>query len=225
MWDAQLDALTERFQVVRYDTRGHGQSPVPAGPYSIDDLADDVVALLDRLGIASAHLIGLSLGGMTVMRLAARDPDRVDRIGLLCTAARLASTQSWLARAQTVRAHSASAVAESVVSRWFTPAYLDAHPEVRATHEQMVCSTSDEGYAACCEAIAEMDLRQDLSAIAAPTLAMAAADDPATPPQLLEDIVGQIPRSRLVLIEDAAHLANVQQPTVVTAALLAHLEH
>ncbi len=111
MWDAQLAALEERFRVVRYDTRGHGDSPVPGGPYSIDDLADDVVALLDRLGIARAHVVGLSLGGMTAMRLAARNPERIDRVVLLCTGAQLSPAAAWLERAATVRANGSAAVA------------------------------------------------------------------------------------------------------------------
>ena len=125
MWDAQLGALEERFRVVRYDTRGHGASPVPDGPYAIDDLADDLVALLDRLGVERAHLVGLSLGGMTAMRVAARDPERVDRLVLLCTGIQLPPASSWTDRAATVRAHGSGAVAEAVVQRWFTTRVFD----------------------------------------------------------------------------------------------------
>ncbi|MGB6040584.1 MAG: alpha/beta fold hydrolase, partial [Gordonia sp. (in: high G+C Gram-positive bacteria)] len=121
MWDTQVSALEEHFQVIRYDTRGHGSSPVPAGPYSIDELADDVVALLDGLGIERAHFVGLSLGGMTGMRLAARNPERVDRMVLLCTSAHMPPAQGWLDRAATVRANGIASIAEAVVSRWFTP--------------------------------------------------------------------------------------------------------
>jgi 3-oxoadipate enol-lactonase len=224
MWDAQLESLNERFMVVRYDTRGHGASPVPDGPYSIDDLADDVVALLDGLGIARAHIVGLSLGGMTAMRVAARNPDRVDRLALLCTGAQLPPASAWSDRAATVRADGSAAVAAAVVERWFTLGYLDAYPEARAAHERMVAATPAEGYAGCCEAIAELDLREELSSITAPTLAIAGADDPATPPAKLEEITALIPGSRLLVVDQAAHLANVEQAATITPALIEHLE-
>jgi 3-oxoadipate enol-lactonase len=224
MWDTQLDALNERFRVIRYDTRGHGDSPVPDGPYSIDDLADDVVALLDRLDVARAHVIGLSLGGMTAMRLAARNPDRVDRIALLCTAASLPPASAWSDRAATVRAEGSVAVAAAVVQRWFTPEYLAANPAVRIAHEAMVAATPAEGYAGCCEAIAKLDLHRDLSSISAPTLVIAGAADPATPPARLEEIVAAVPDSRLLVVDQAAHLANAEQPAIITPALIAHLE-
>ncbi len=224
MWDAQLEELEQRFRVVRYDTRGHGASPVPDGPYSIDDLADDLVALLDKLGIAKAHLVGLSLGGMTVMRVAARNPERVDRIALLCTGAQLPPAADWLERAATVRAQGCAAVAEAVVQRWFTPAYLAANPAVGNDHLEMIASTPAEGYAGCCESIAELDLREQLSSITAPTLAIAGAGDPATPPAKLEEIVAGISGARLLTVPNAAHLANVEHPGVITPALIEHLE-
>ncbi|MEO9328109.1 3-oxoadipate enol-lactonase [Gordonia aurantiaca] len=224
MWDEQVAALEERFRVVRYDTRGHGLSPVPQGPYTIDDLADDVVALLDRLDIDRAHLVGLSLGGMTMMRVAARNPERVDRLALLCTAAYLPPREAWLDRATIVRANSTAAVAESVVQRWFTPEFLAAHDAARRSCESMVASTSAEGYASCCEAIAEMDLRGGLPAISAPTLAVAGADDPATPPAMLAEIADTVPDGRLLVVPDAAHLAPAQQPRIVNPALIEHLE-
>jgi 3-oxoadipate enol-lactonase len=225
MWDAQLPAFEERFRVVRYDTRGHGQSPVPEGPYTIDDLADDVVALLDTLGIERTHLVGLSLGGMTAMRVAARHPERVDRLAVLCTGAQLPPASGWTDRAATVRADGTAAVAESVVARWFTPDFLAAHPQQKALHEQMVTATPAEGYAACCEAIAALDLRADLAQITAPTLAIAGADDPATPPAKLAEIVAGLRDSRLLEVAPAAHLANVEQADTVTPALVDHLEN
>jgi 3-oxoadipate enol-lactonase len=223
MWDRNVRALEPRFRVVRYDTRGHGESPVPDGPYTFDDLADDLVALLDRLGVERADVVGLSLGGMTAMRLAARDPERVDRLVLLSTSARL-DPPLWLERAALVRAGGTGSIAATVASRWFTPAYFERHPEVRAEYEAMVSGTSAEGYAACCDLIADMDLRADLDAIRAPTLAIAGADDPATPPDHLRRIADAIPDARLYVVPDAAHLANAEQPDVVNAAVLAHLE-
>jgi 3-oxoadipate enol-lactonase len=223
MWDAQAGALAEHFRVVRYDTRGHGGSPVPAGPYDIDDLADDVVALLDTLGVEKAHFVGLSLGGMTGMRLAARNPERVDRLVVLCTGAHLTPSSAWHDRAATVRAHGSGSVAEAVVARWFTPAFLGANPEVKASCEATVAATPAEGYASCCEVIAAMDLRDDLPVISAPTLAIAGADDPATPPVKLQEIADAVQHGRLLVVPEAAHLANAQQPATITPAIIAHL--
>ena len=223
MWDAQVHELERHFRVVRYNTRGHGDSPVPHGPYAIDDLADDVIALLDRFAVQRAHLVGLSLGGMTAMRVAARNPDRVDRVAVLCTATGLPPAENWLIRAQTVRTQGSAAVAASVVERWFTPAYLAEHPDRRTIHESMVAGTPAEGYAGCCEAIATLDLRDDLASISAPLLAIAGADDPATPPAKLEEIAGGVKDGRLLTVPRAAHLANAERPEIVTAALGEHL--
>ncbi|MBD0022284.1 3-oxoadipate enol-lactonase [Gordonia pseudamarae] len=224
MWDAQLPELEKHFRVVRYDTRGHGRSPVPDGAATIDDLADDLIALLDRLDIASCHLVGLSLGGMTAMRVAMRVPARVDRMVLLCTGAQLPPRSGWIERAALVREHGTSAVAESVVGRWFTPSYLESEPDRRRFYEAMVAATPSAGYAACCEAIADLDLREGLSSITAPTLSIAGADDVATPPAKLEEIVSAIPDARLLVVPESAHLANAQQPQIITPAIIDHLE-
>lgn len=220
MWDAQLPELERHFRVVRYDTRGHGGSPVPDGPYAIDDLADDLIAMLDRLGVEKAHLVGLSLGGMTVMRVAVRNPERVDQLALLCTGAQLPPAQAWTDRAGLVRTHGSAAVATAVVERWFTPAFLALH---RAEYEQMIAATPAEGYAGCCEAIAKLDLCEEISAITAPTLVIAGEDDPATPPATLEEIAAAIPDAHLLVVPYSAHLANVERADIITPALIDHL--
>lgn len=224
MWDPQVPALTERFRVVRYDARGHGRSPVPVGPYALDDLVDDVVALLDRLGVERAHVVGLSLGGMTAMRLAAREPHRVDRLALLCTSASLGPATAWAERAAAVRADGTGSVVDAVLERWFTPVLRDGDPALVQRMGEMVAGTPAEGYASCCSAIEVMDLRADLARIAAPTLAIAGADDPATPPSHLSAIVDAVAGARLLVLPQAAHLANVEQAAAVNAALLAHLD-
>ncbi|SFL04495.1 3-oxoadipate enol-lactonase [Geodermatophilus ruber] len=224
MWDAQVPALAERFRVVTYDTRGHGASPVPAGPYSLDDLVDDVVALLDRLGIRRAHVAGLSLGGMTAMRLAAREPERVDRIALLCTSSLLGPREAWTDRARTARTEGTGALAPTVVGRWFTPGFAAAEPELVGRMQAMIAGTPDEGYASCCEAIADMDLRADLPTITAPTLVVSGVEDPATPPEHQQAIVDGIPGARLLSVSPGAHLANIEQASQVTGALLAHFD-
>jgi len=223
MWDPQVAALEEHFRVIRYDTRGHGSSPVPPGPYTVDDLADDVVALLDRLGIERAHVVGLSLGGATAMRLAVRHPDRVDRLALLCTAAVFLTPQMWADRAAAVRTDGVRSIAGSIVDRWFTPDFLATRPEDRAAYETMVGATPDEGYAGCCDALASFDTRSDLAHIRASTLVIGGAQDPATPTSKQQEIADGIPGARLLVVPDAAHLANAEQPGVITPALIDHL--
>ena len=223
MWDEQAPKLSERFRLLRYDHRGHGNSPVPPGPYTIDDLGRDVLALLGRLEIERVSFCGLSLGGMVGMWLASEAPERVERLVLCCTSVRFAP-DAYNSRAQTVRAHGVGAIAETVVERWFTPAFRASHPDVVEWAGQMLLTTPAEGYASCCEAIRDAELRSRLGAIRAPTLVIAGADDLASPPDEAELIRGSIPDARLMVIEQAAHLANVEQPEVVTRAVLDHLD-
>jgi len=160
MWDPQLGALVAERQVVRFDHRGHGRSPVPQGPYSIDDLGLDVLGLLDRLQLARVSYCGLSLGGMVGMWLAINAPQRIDRLVLLCTSAHLPPASGWHERAATVRsAGSSEAIADAVLARWFTESFVREHPNVVAHYRRMVASTPTEGYASCCEVIGALDLR------------------------------------------------------------------
>jgi 3-oxoadipate enol-lactonase len=223
MWDPQVPALAPHFRVIRCDARGHGRSPVPPGPYSIDDLVDDTVALLDRWQLDRAHVVGLSIGGMTALRLAAREPHRVDRVAVLCTSALLGPPEAWAARARLVRAEGTAAVASTVAERWLMPEHRAADPACAARLEAMIAATPTEGYAASCAVIEHLDLRCDLGRITAPTLALAGAADPVTPPAHLAAIVDAIHGSRLMVVDGAAHLANLDQPAVVNAALLEHL--
>jgi 3-oxoadipate enol-lactonase len=224
MWDPQVAPLAERFRVIRYDLRGHGRSPVPDGPYALDDLGGDVLALLDRLEIERVHAAGVSLGGMVSMWLGIHAPDRVDRLLPCCTSARLGPPEGWAERAELVRRKGARAVAASVVERWLTPAHRDAHPEDVSRLRAMVAATPAEGYAGCCGAIEHMDLRGDLGRIRAPTLVIAGAEDPATPPEHGELIASLVPGARLEVLEHAAHLANVERPEAFTRLLLDFLE-
>jgi 3-oxoadipate enol-lactonase/4-carboxymuconolactone decarboxylase len=160
---------------------------------------------------------------MIGMRLAARHPERVDRLAVLCTSALLGPAEMWRERAATVRSQGAVAVASAVVGRWFTAARRAADPELVARHERMIAGTPPEGYAGCSEAIGSMDLRADLPRISAPTLAIAGAEDPSTPPEHLAAIAAGVPGARLLVLRHAAHLAVVEQPDAVTAALELHL--
>lgn len=222
MWDGLVPALTTRFRVLRYNTRGHGESEVPPGPYTIADLAADLVGLLDELGVARAHLAGLSLGGMTGMWLAAHEPSRVDRLALLCTSALLGPAQMWVDRAALVRAEGTRVIADAGVRRWLTEEFIAEQPETVAWCRAMMVGTSAEGYAGCCEAIGAMDLRPDLPSITAPTMIIAGADDPATPPSHAEVIAAGIPGARLHVVAHAAHLATVEQPAIIAELLLRH---
>ena len=226
MWDPQLALLAQRFRVVRYDHRGHGASEVPTGPYGLADLAQDVLALLDTLGVGRFTAGGLSLGGMVAMHLAAHVPDRVEKVALFCTSAHLPPVQGWLDRAATVRADGTAAVADAVVARWFTPGFAARRPDVVAAHRAMVVGTPAEGYAGCCEAIAAMDLRPALAKVAAPVLVVAGTDDPATPPEHARTVAASLPDDLPCRVEvvPGAHLATVENPDDCTRLLLAHLD-
>jgi 3-oxoadipate enol-lactonase len=223
MWDPQLPALAERLRVVRYDHRGHGRSPVPDGPYELDDLGADALALLDRLELERVHWCGLSLGGMVGMWMAINAPERIDRLVLCCTSARLGPPEMWADRAATVRANGVDAVADAGLERWLTPGFIEREPQIAARTRAMLAATPAEGYAACCGVIERMDQVARLGEIRAPTLVIAAADDPATPPEHGELIASKVPGARLEIVDDARHLATIEQPEAMTALIVGHL--
>ncbi|MGH3305341.1 MAG: 3-oxoadipate enol-lactonase [Streptosporangiaceae bacterium] len=223
VWDNQVPEFLTWFRLLRYELPGHGGTPAAPGAYSIGGLAAGVLALLDSLGVERAAYCGISLGGMIGMWLAAHEPDRISALGLVCTAAWLPPADAWRARAAQVRAAGMAPIAAAALGRWFTPAYANRAPEVIRGFAAEFERTDPAGYAGCCEAIAAMDLRPDLPAIAAPTLVLTGADDPATPLEHGAAIAGLIPGALLDVIPAAAHLAAVEAPGPVTAALLAHL--
>jgi len=222
-WRPQSDRLSGRFRTLRYDIRGHGASPVPSAPYSISDLGSDLVALLDRLEIERASLCGLSIGGMISMWVAANAPQRVERLVLCCTSAQLGPREGWVERAATVRGQGVGAIADGVLGRWFTPGFAAAQPEVIERMRGILAATPAEGYAGCCEAIADMDLTPDLPAIGAPTLVIAGEQDPATPPEHGRRIADLIPGAGFEVISPAAHLATVERPDLTTVMILRFL--
>jgi 3-oxoadipate enol-lactonase len=177
------------------------------------------VALLDRLGIGRASLCGLSIGGMISMWVAAHAPERVHRLILCCTSAKLGPRESWLERAAIVRADGVGAVADAVLDRWFTPGFAQSHPDVIDRMRAQLLATPREGYAGCCEAIAAMDLTGDLPSITAPTLVVSAAEDPSIPPEHGRRIAELIPGARFELVENARHIASVEQADVITALI------
>jgi 3-oxoadipate enol-lactonase len=223
MWQPQMAELGRHFRVVRYDLRGHGGSPVPPGPYDMADMGADLVALLDRIGAARAHLCGTSLGGMVSLWTAAHHPGRVERLVLCCTSAQLGPPEIWRQRAELVRASGIAAVADAALERWFTPAARAGRPELVAAMRATLAATPAAGYAECCGALERMDLRAELGAVAAPTLAIAAAEDPATPPEHLFRIADGIAGARAVVLSGCAHLASVEKADEVTALIADHL--
>lgn len=224
MWTPVLAPLIEQYRVVRIDHRGHGRS-APSAPggasCTIADLGADLLETLDDIGVGRVDYVGLSLGAMTGMWLAIHHPERIGRLALLCTSARLGP--SYLERAETVRAGGMTTVADAVVARWITSGLAERDTELVRTLRAMVASIDPESYAQCCEAIGTMDLHPDLARIAAPTLVVAAAEDPVTPPEHLQLIADGVPGARFELLDDAAHVATYEQPARIAALLLDHL--
>jgi 3-oxoadipate enol-lactonase len=223
MWDPQFPALAERFRVVRYDHRGHGRSPVPPAPYELADLGADVIALLNRLGLEQVRWCGLSLGGMVGMWMAINAPERIDRLVLCCTSARLGPPEMWADRAATVRAQGVDAIADAGIERWLSPGFIEREPEMAAEIRAMLVATPAEGYAACCGVIERMDQVPELGEIRAATLVIAAEDDPATPPEHGALIASTVPGAQLAVVKDARHLATIEQPAAMTELILGHL--
>jgi 3-oxoadipate enol-lactonase len=224
IWDAQAALLGERFRVLRYDLRGHGSSPVPAGPYSIAELASDLLALLDRLELERVLLCGISIGGMLSIWIAAHAPQRVQGLAVCCSSALIDPEGTYHGRARLVRTYGLEAVADGVLARWLTPAFRERHPEVAANLRARLLRTPREGYAGCCEALAGLDLQTELDLIEAPTLVIAGADDPATPPEHGRLIAARVRGARFEVVPDAAHIANVEQPQAVGELLLSFLQ-
>jgi 3-oxoadipate enol-lactonase len=222
MWDEPAAALSDRFRILRYDARGHGGSPAPPGPYSIAELGGDVIALLDRLELETVSFCGLSIGGMTAMWLGANAPERIEALAVCCTAAQLAPREAWIDRAALVRAEGLGAVVDATVERWFRPEFIAGNPALIERIRGTFLSTDPEGYAGCCEAIAEFDFRERLGEVTPPTLVVAGEDDPVGTPELVRELEAGIPDARLVSLP-ARHLASVEQPRLFTAALLEHL--
>lgn len=223
MWTPLVASLGRRFRLLLVDTRGHGGSPAPAGPYRIGELADDYVRLLDRVRIDRVSWCGLSLGGMIGMWLAANAPSRIDRLVLCCTASRLPPRAGWLDRAAGVRcAQTTAALVDQSLDRWLSNEFRRSHPEIanRCASTLLACDT--EGYAGCCEAIAELDLRAELPWITAPTLVVAGMDDPICSVSASATLAGSIPGAGFLAVP-GRHLAVVESAERCGPAVSAHL--
>ncbi len=224
MWDHLAETLSERYRVVRFDTRGHGRSPAPAGPYTVSELAEDVLALADSLDVGRFGYVGLSLGGLVGQLVAADHPERVSALVLACTGPSFGDPATWHERADRVRAEGMGWLVEPTKARWFTPGFMAEHPDRSQRLLDTIASLDPEGYASCCEAIGDADLAPRLGDIAAPTRVVVGSEDPVSPPSVGQVLVDGIPDADLVVIEGASHIANVADPAAFDAAVLEHLD-
>jgi 3-oxoadipate enol-lactonase len=222
LWKAQVEGLSSSFRIIRYDTRGHGASDAPAGPYTIDTLGLDALAILDAAGVSRAHVCGLSLGGLTAMWLGVHAPARVGTLMLASTAARICDTDFWQNRIEQVQEAGIEPLADASMTRWFTDSFRAAHPGIVDDFRRMLVASPADGYASCCGALRDGDLRAQIGSIAAPVLVLVGLHDPVTPPSDAEAIRARI-RGAQVTVLDAAHLANVEKADAFNQSVLAFM--
>lgn len=211
LWRRQVPVLAERFRVITYDTRGHGESDVPRGDYSLRDLGQDAIAVLDAEGIDTAHICGISMGGITALWLGVYAGSRVRSLVVANSAARIGSIQSWSDRVALVRNEGMAGVATQAMPKWFTPAFRERDPETVDAFRRMVESIPVTGYLGCCAALRNSDLRELIGSVAVPTVAIAGSDDPLTPPDALAFIHERVRGSKLVTLP-CSHISNAELP-------------
>lgn len=221
MWDDQMELLTQKFKVLRFDTRGHGQSSAPPGDYTLEQMADDVKGLFDALGITRTHWMGLSMGGMIGQTFALKYPGVFQSLVLADTTARRPpnAAQMWGERVAAARQGGMSAVLDSTLARWFTAPYKVSARDVMASIGAQILSTPVDGFCGACAAIAKVDTLDRLKEIKIPTLIIVGEHDHGTPPEMAHAIHANLPGSELVTIPDAAHLSNVEQREVFNNAI------
>jgi 3-oxoadipate enol-lactonase len=222
LWDLQIAGFAERFRVLRYDTRGHGQSDAPVGNYTIDRLGQDVLSLMDAAGLSRAHVCGISIGGMTALWLGVNAPTRVSRLVLANTAARIGSLELWNERIRIATNDGVAALADGSMGRWFTESFQKAQPEMVARFRATMSRVPVAGYVGCSAALRDADLRPVASTVRAKSLVVTGRHDPATPPGDGAWLAGTIPAATLVDL-DAAHLSNVERAPEFTAAVVQFL--
>jgi len=223
MWDDQIEALTEDFQVLRYDTRGHGGTDAPADAYSIGLLVEDVIGLLDALGIDRVHFVGLSMGGMIAQLLGATYPDRVISLSLCDTACHMPPASLWDERIETAQTDGVEALSDGTLGRWFTEPFRNAQTEAVDKIRAMIQATGVQGFVNCASAIRDMNQCDILANITAPTQVIVGEQDPSCPVSSAEILHCGIPDSRLVVLKNAAHLPNIEKKDDFNAALIGFL--
>lgn len=224
MWDELAHVLSQTYRVIRFDIRGHGGSPVPPGPYTVSELAADVVALADQLDIDRFAFVGLSLGGAIGQVLALEHPERLTALALCCTGPSFGDPETWRLRSAQVVAEGMGFLVEPTKGRWFTASFVESEPTQVDRLIQMIAAAPPVGYAACCDALAAYDVSARLGEIEAPTRVIAGAQDPVSPPEVARLLVDGIPDADLVVIDGAAHIANIAQPEIFNESVLEHLE-
>ncbi len=222
MWDPQLEDFSKSFRLIRYDRRGHGRSSAPKGPYSMEMLGRDVLGILDALKIKKINWLGLSMGGMVGQWLGANAPERIDKLLLSNTACYYSDKEFWSGRIKFLREKGLSELVGPNMDRWFTPSFRERSPETVERMKKVFVATPLDGYIGCCEAIRDMDHREILASIKAPTLVIAGSKDPATTVENAEFIRARISGAKLALI-DAAHISNVEHPKAYNQAVLEFL--
>ena len=219
MWQLQIAALQKDYYVVCYDTRGHGASSAPQGPYSIDQLGTDVIQLLDHLNIKKASFCGISMGGLTGQWLAIHHPDRFNHVIVCNTAAKIGQAQAWNERAALVREQGLKPIADTAASRWFTEPFIQSNTAIVQSLSNDLGAGSPEGYASCCEALAKADVREELASIEVPVLIIAGQQDPVTTVEDGQYMLDRISKAQLFEI-NASHISNIEQPEAFNQAVL-----
>jgi 3-oxoadipate enol-lactonase len=225
MWDPQMSALTARYRVLRYDTRGHGGTDAPAGAYTLEQLADDARALLKALGIAKTHWCGLSMGGMIGQTVALKTPEVFSSLILCDTSSRVPAEARplWAERIKTAETQGMEPLVEPTIGRWFTAPFIQQRKDVIDGIRTMIRRTPPQGYAGCCHAISQLDLTDKLDAITLPTLVVVGEEDQGTPVAASKAIQERVKGSHLQILKSASHLSNMEQPEAFTGALTTFL--
>lgn len=223
MWDRQMPALLERYRVLRYDTRGHGASETSPGPYSIDLLADDAASLIAATGVGPVHFVGLSMGGMIGQQLAIRHPQLVRSLALCDTASEMPPRSMWEERFAVARAEGIEGLVESTIKRWFVASFIESDPQAVAAVRAFILQTRPEGYIACASAVRDMSQTHLLRRITAPTIIIVGRDDPACTLAASEVLHREIAHSTMHVIDNAAHLSNIEKPQEFNEILLEFL--
>lgn len=224
MWDDNIGALTDRYRVIRYDTRGHGQSEVTAGPYSIGLLGQDLIGLMDALQIQKAHLVGLSMGGMICQYVGAHFPERVLSLGLCDTASEMPPRSLWEERFSIAKTAGIAGLVDGTIKRWFLEGFINQEPQKIDAVRKMILATPVDGYMACGSAVRDMAQSTMLLKIKAPTMVLVGKQDPACTLDQATVLHRLIPQSSLKVIDQAAHLSNIEKPQEFNAYLRGFLD-
>jgi 3-oxoadipate enol-lactonase len=218
MWDPQVEALKNDYRIIRYDSRGHGKSTAPAEAYSIAELGQDALAILDAFKVEKADFCGLSKGGMVGQWLLTHHRERIGKAVLANTAALMAPADLWNGRIRNVRQNGMAAIVDATIDRWFTKAFVEASPKIIADVKKMIAATPAQGYCGCAAAIRDMDQRESIRGITNPVLLISGDQDPATTPDMMRLMLQNIKLSQWVSLK-ASHISNIEQPAAFTKAM------